>query len=168
MKPDFYELLGVARTATVEEIRAAYKKAAFLAHPDRGGDEAKFKLIAEAHETLVDPQRRRVYDQTGGISLDDVDFVELLAPLGGRARQAAAVLGALVALAERASHATHLADILYDVGEKGVEASLYKFLENEHPDRMYVRAGIVAVLDYLNGGPGRSPLQEPARKKRGR
>ena len=174
LKRDFYEVLGLNRDAKTEDIRAAYKRAAFVYHPDRnpGNAEAErqFKEAAEAHETLADPEKRKVYDMTGGVSLEDVDYVELLSPLfGARARPAAAVLGALVALAERASHATHLADVLYDIGEKGVAAALFEPIEGENHDRMHVRAGLLALLDYMDGGDGDSPLQmPPARAERRR
>ncbi len=68
-KRDFYDVLGVARTATNEEIKAAYRKLALAYHPDRnpGNKEAeeKFKEAAEAYEVLSDAQKRKSYDQFG-------------------------------------------------------------------------------------------------------
>ena len=73
-KRDYYEVLGVAKTATEQEIKAAYKKMAIKYHPDRQGDkseaekkeaEAKFKEAAEAYDVLHDPQKRQRYDQFG-------------------------------------------------------------------------------------------------------
>src|SRR5580693_2069112 len=68
-KQDYYELLGVARSAAVKDIRAAYRKLARKYHPDLNpGDksaEEKFKQIQEAYEVLSDTKKRQVYDQFG-------------------------------------------------------------------------------------------------------
>src|SRR5205085_3551788 len=67
---DFYIVLGVERGATVSDIKRAYKRLARKFHPDiNPGDRmaaAQFRQIAEAYETLSDPDRRRRYDSTGG------------------------------------------------------------------------------------------------------
>lgn len=69
MARDYYEVLGVAREATAEEIKKAFKKKAVQFHPDRNpGDaaaEAKFKEVAEAYEVLGDADKRQVYDRFG-------------------------------------------------------------------------------------------------------
>jgi molecular chaperone DnaJ len=66
---DFYVILGVQRGATVADVKRAYKRLARRYHPDiNPGDrkaEAQFRQIAEAYETLIDPDRRRRYDTTG-------------------------------------------------------------------------------------------------------
>ncbi len=68
-KRDYYEVLGVSRTATIEEIKKAYRKLAMQYHPDRnpGSREAeeKFKDAAEAYEVLSNEEKRRIYDQYG-------------------------------------------------------------------------------------------------------
>jgi molecular chaperone DnaJ len=68
-KRDYYEVLGVPKTATPEEIKKAYRKTALKYHPDRNqGDKAaeeKFKEAAEAYEVLSDAQKRAQYDQFG-------------------------------------------------------------------------------------------------------
>ena len=65
-KKNYYEILGVDKKASADEIKSAYRKLAMKYHPDRNqGDEAaaeKFKEINEAHETLSDAQKRAAYD----------------------------------------------------------------------------------------------------------
>lgn len=65
---DYYSILGVQKNASDKDLKSAYKKASMQHHPDRGGDEAKFKQINEAYSTLKDPQKRGMYDhqQNGG------------------------------------------------------------------------------------------------------
>ena len=66
---DYYEILGVEKSADADEIKRAYRRLAMKHHPDRNpGDaeaEAAFKEAAEAYEVLSDDQKRQVYDQFG-------------------------------------------------------------------------------------------------------
>ena len=91
-KRDYYEVLGIDKNASEDEIKKAYRKLAIKYHPDRnpGSKEAeeKFKEAAEAYDVLHDPQKRQQYDQfgfnapgaggyggfgeTGGFSMDDI------------------------------------------------------------------------------------------------
>ena len=73
-KRDYYEVLGVERSATTEEIKKAYRKLAVKYHPDKNpGDKAseeKFKELGEAYEVLNDTQQRAAYDQHGHAAFD--------------------------------------------------------------------------------------------------
>ncbi len=73
-KRDYYEVLGVERSAGEEEIKKAYRKLALKYHPDKNpGDktaEEKFKELGEAYEVLNDPQKKSIYDQYGHAGLD--------------------------------------------------------------------------------------------------
>lgn len=64
-KRDYYEVLGVGKSASADEIKKAFRRAAVEHHPDKGGDEAKFKEINEAYEVLKDSSKRQRYDQFG-------------------------------------------------------------------------------------------------------
>src|SRR3546814_15709329 len=82
-KRDFYEVLGVARTATEIELKTAYRRLAMKHHPDRNpGDKASeeaFKEAKQAYEVLSDSAKRRAYDQHGHAAFD--------AGMGGRGGQ---------------------------------------------------------------------------------
>ena len=73
-KRDYYEVLGVERSADADEIKKAYRKLALKFHPDKNpGDktaEDNFKELGEAYEALSDPQTRAAYDQYGHAAFD--------------------------------------------------------------------------------------------------
>ncbi|MFW6269252.1 MAG: molecular chaperone DnaJ [Bacillota bacterium] len=79
-KKDYYDILGVSKDASQDEIKKAYRKLAKKYHPDRNSDDPnaseKFKELSEAYEVLSDPEKRRQYDQFGhsGINQDDLNF----------------------------------------------------------------------------------------------
>lgn len=62
---DYYATLGLKRGATDAEIKKAYRSMAMKHHPDRGGDEKKFKEVSQAYEFLSDPEKRRIIDMGG-------------------------------------------------------------------------------------------------------
>src|SRR6476469_8805255 len=75
-KKDYYEALGVKKSASAEDIRKAFRKLARKYHPDvNPGDnsaEEKFKALSEANDVLSDPKKRKIYDQLGFYS-DNID-----------------------------------------------------------------------------------------------
>ena len=86
-KQDYYETLGVSRSASEEEIKKAYRKLAMKYHPDRNPDdkvaEENFKAAAEAYEVLSEPEKKSRYDQFGhqGILVREVFSGQILAML---------------------------------------------------------------------------------------
>ncbi|KAF9554548.1 protein prenylyltransferase [Agrocybe pediades] len=93
---DYYKILGVARDCTEADIKKAYRRESLKHHPDKGGDEEKFKLVVEANAVLSDPRRRERYDLgededgmnegggmggMGGMSPEDMEH--LFAAFGG-------------------------------------------------------------------------------------
>ncbi len=97
-KKDYYEVLGVTKTANDEEIKRAFRRLAKTYHPDnkQTGDEAKFKEVGEAYAILSDPQKRRQYDQFGhqaftnngganysGFNAEDIDLGDIFAEMFG-------------------------------------------------------------------------------------
>ena len=110
---DYYDILGVSRTASADDIKKAYRKLAQKHHPDvskEAGAEDRFKEIGEAYETLKDPEKRAAYDQLGRhqpgqnfqpppgwgnqfgdshFSFDDIDLADLFAGLAGSRQRGA-------------------------------------------------------------------------------
>ena len=62
-KKSFYDILEVDKSATLEEIKLAFKRRALQVHPDKGGSKESFHLVYQALETLADPAARKKYDQ---------------------------------------------------------------------------------------------------------
>jgi curved DNA-binding protein len=89
---DYYSVLGVTKSANQDDIKRAYRKLAMQHHPDKGGDEAKFKQINEAYSVLSDPNQRAQYDspQPQGFNFNNThfDFNDMFAQaFGGGRRQ---------------------------------------------------------------------------------
>ncbi len=83
MERDYYEVLGVSRTATAEEIKQAYRKLALQYHPDRNKEpdaEERFKEINAAYQVLSDPEKRAMYDRYGTVSPNGATYTDFRDP----------------------------------------------------------------------------------------
>ena len=81
---NLYQLLGINRGASRDEVRKAYRRKAKVSHPDSGGSPETFSALATAHEVLSDARRREKYDTTGEIEAArpnnfDVSAIEIIA-----------------------------------------------------------------------------------------
>ncbi len=115
MKRNFYTVLGIAYTATQEEIKKAYRKIALQFHPDRNPNnkeaEDKFKEAAEANETLSDPTKRSAYD----FQLKQEQLQQEQLRQAERARQEAAQRAAWVARQPQRSSGVTFGEVLFGV-----------------------------------------------------
>src|ERR1700692_381744 len=96
-KRDYYEVMGVAKNASSDEIKKAYRKLAMKHHPDRNPDskegEKSFKQVKEAYEMLSDPQKRAAYDQNGHAGVDPATAAASAQDFGGFAEAFGDIFG---------------------------------------------------------------------------
>jgi molecular chaperone DnaJ len=85
-KRDYYEVLGITKGASADEIKKAFRKEAIKHHPDRGGDEAKFKELNEAYEVLKDSSKKQRYDQFGHAGVGGSGGGDPFAGYGGQSQ----------------------------------------------------------------------------------
>ena len=191
-KQDYYEILGVSKTAEEREIKKAYKRLAMKYHPDRNqGDkeaEAKFKEIKEAYEVLTDAQKRAAYDQYGHAAFEQggmggggfggggfgggADFSDIFGDVfgdifgGGRGRQRAA----------RGADLRYNMELTLEEAVRGVSKEiriptlgecdrLHAAARKPVPSRRPVRP--VMVLARCRCARGSSPFSRPVRTVRG-
>lgn len=132
-----YDILGVDRSATPEEIKSAYRRLASKHHPDRGGDTKTFQEIQAAYDTLTDPQKRQAFDNpgmggfggpfsNGGNPLNDI-FAQFF---GGGARQRIYTLTVFVTLEQVAKGSIENVQINTNTGAKVIQLQIPAFTED--------------------------------------
>jgi DnaJ-class molecular chaperone len=142
---DYYQTLGVVKTATAQEIKQAYRKLASKHHPDKsGGDTAKFQQIEEAYRILSDEQKRSEYDnphaQFGGFpngfnfdfngSNPFEDLLHQFARQHKQQRQRAYSMSIFINLEQIATGSTEIVQIQTDTGSKTFEIKIPKAIED--------------------------------------
>ena len=87
----YYDVIGVPKTATKDEVKKAFRKKAIREHPDKGGDPEKFKDLTVAYEVLMDDEKRKAYDKYGEEGLKEGshaqgfgDIFDMFGGMGGR------------------------------------------------------------------------------------
>lgn len=83
MSKDYYQILGVSKNATEADIKSAFRRLAHQHHPDKGGDQKKFKELNEAYQVLSDPKKRAQYDQFGQVFENGMPGGGGAGPFGG-------------------------------------------------------------------------------------
>lgn len=119
-KRDYYEILGVGKSADDAAIKKAYRKQASVLHPDKGGDTVKFQELQEAYENLSDPQKREAYNMyghngpqhnqqhayAGGVSPDQ--FREMFGSMFGQGHPFGDIFGNVQAQPQRQRHGINM------------------------------------------------------------
>jgi molecular chaperone DnaJ len=137
-KRDYYEVLGVSRTASDQEIKSAYRKQALKHHPDRNqgdsGSEESFKEAAEAYSVLADEQKRAAYDRYGHAAVSSAardfdpskfsDFGDILGGLGDIFGFGEAFGGRRRGGPQRGSDLRYDLEITFEEGAKGTETTI--------------------------------------------
>jgi molecular chaperone DnaJ len=159
-KADYYETLGVGRSATADDIKRAFRRLAMEYHPDRNSEpdaEARFKEINEAYEVLSDPERRSTYDRYGHAGLDGAfgsRGFEGFGPFGGFGDIFDAFFGASTQTRRRAP--TRGADI-----QVGIELTFEEAAFGTAKQVVINRTDLCSVCNGLRAEPGTEPQKCP-------
>lgn len=159
---DHYAVLGVAKNATSDEIKKAYRKLASQHHPDKGGDTNKFQEIQIAYDTLSDPQKRAQYDSpqpqmqgfpggfhwnVNGVDLNDVFNHMFNSPMHGQQRKPVFRTRVDVTLYEAYHGTNKVLELATQHGKKVIDIKLPKGV-NSHDQMKYnnvIDNGILVV-----------------------
>jgi molecular chaperone DnaJ len=155
MAKNYYEILGVERSATTEEIKKSFRKVARETHPDANPNdpeaESRFKLAAEAYEVLSNPERRRKYDRG-----DAIDLSDLFSGVGGLDDLLRSVFGDSGLFGSRPYRPPRGRDILVRTQVTLVEAAFGTEATVE-----YMAATRCTVCSGSGSSPGTSPVTCP-------
>jgi molecular chaperone DnaJ len=163
-KRDYYEVLGIERSASIEDIKRAYKKLAIEHHPDRNPDdpgaEERFKEASEAYAVLSDPEKRARFDRLGHAGFGGASGGFDTVDLGSMAEILEGLLGDVFGGRRRRGHRAR--DLTYDLEIEFAEAALgaERAIEVTRPTLCTSCAGSGAA-------PGSAPEQCPACRGRG-
>ena len=157
-KPDYYEVLGVSRNASKEEISVAYRKLAMKYHPDRnpGNEEAieNFKLCSAAHEVLSNPEKRSLYDRYGHAGVDAgggaADFGDMFGGTFGD------ILGSLFGGGRRGRHPAHGNDV-----RCSLTIDLHEAARGVTKEITFRRAETCTTCHGSGSKPGKAPSRCP-------
>lgn len=137
---DYYNILGVSKTATQQEIKQAYRRLASKHHPDRGGDTAEFQKIEEAYRTLSDDEKRQQYDNPslhqnfagfpfgpqGGVNI----FEEMFNQFNRQRQQRIYTVSVFITLEQVASGSMETINVNTPAGGKTFQISVPKGIED--------------------------------------
>ncbi|MCX9084582.1 MAG: molecular chaperone DnaJ [Candidatus Methanoperedens sp.] len=145
-KRDYYEILGVDKKASADDIKSAYRKLAMQYHPDKNKSpdaEEKFKEISESYAVLSDQKKRQQYDQFGHAGIDmrysqedifrGVDFEDLFQGFGGGGRGRGGIFDIIFGSGGQRGGPSRGSDILYELSINLEDAAFGKSVELEVP-----------------------------------
>ena len=159
----FYKILGVKKNASSKDIKKAYHKLAVLHHPDKGGDQDKFKEITKAFETLSDDNKRRNYDQYGEGNGDQPNPGDIFGQMFGNP-------GMQQNMNKKGNNIKHTINIALDEVFSGTYRKIY--IERDLIDINNISIcnscnGKGIVLQTMRMGPMIQQVQQPCPKCRG-
>jgi len=168
MGKNFYQVLGIAKTASDDDIKKAYRKLALKYHPDKNKDpgaEEKFKEVAEAYEVLSDKEKRKIYDLHGEAGLQGGGSSGPSADMGGRNFKSYTFHGDPKATFEQFFGTSNPFDSFFDVDDSMDHDGQMPFGGNIFTPRNF---GPGANMMFGGGVPGNINMNKPKQKRQDR